>query len=118
MVRPRCGQSINGHVWPHTPKQQRRCGALSGFLRQGEMKASSPLAPVEISRYTGKPLADNQQMYFSRDEVIPNIIFLLIISSRMLAISLYLIPKTLRQIAPPPFHLASRLAIGRILLSM
>lgn len=102
MVRPKCGQSINGHVWPHTPKQRRRCGASSGFLRLGEMKASSPPAPVETSWYTGKPSADNQQIYLNRDEVILNMRFLLIISSRMLDLSLYLIPATLRQITPLP----------------
>ncbi len=71
MVRPKCGQSINGHVWPHTLRQRRRCGASSGFLGVGEMKASSPPAPVETSRYTGKPSADNRKIYLNRDEVIP-----------------------------------------------
>lgn len=112
MVRPKCGQSINGHVWPHTPNQRRRCGASSGFLRLGEMKASSPPAPVETSWYTGKPSADNQKIYLSGDEVLLNMRFLLTISSRLLALSLCLIPATLRQIAtfPPCFTIGNRYA--------
>lgn len=108
MVRPKCGQSINGHVWQHTPRQRRRCGASSGFLRLGEMKASSLLAPVETSRYIGKPSADNRKIRLNREEMIPKMLFLLVISSHTLVVSLYLIPVTFRQIAQPPTGLTIR----------
>lgn len=76
MARPKCGQSTNGHVWPHTPRQRRRYGASSGFLRLVEMKASSRPAPVEISPYTGKLPADNRQIHLNKEKI-PNMRFLL-----------------------------------------